>query len=322
VDDDRQPRCQARVALGEEGGIKQSQAENAEGVKSAGHSRGRYRGPDHGQENVRDQEEIGNRDVVGEEKNPIEKGDPEPNRDREEDINQDIAQGMKELEAVDEFVEEVEDLSRPSLGNRPQDDGRDAQRPFLEKVKEKAQDEERRGECGTDDPPAREFGVSLGLDAEDRFIERPGQEKYAEKKAHREHVEDAFDDDRPDDEPRPDIFLAGHVERLDDFPDPSRENVAHGEPDGIARDEIGEFHLFFLVNEEVAPAKGPDDQVEGRQEDDDDKPAQVGPHHVAEGVGPSDAPESEIKENSGQEKDQHRMGPFLCHRRPSILSKA
>ena len=282
--------------------VELDQAELAEGVEAADHPRRGDRRPDSGQEYVGNEQEETGSDAERQEKDPIKKSDPQPDDVGQPGIGEEVAGRVEKLQPVDELMEELEDGLPEFMRKRLEDDGRDLEGLLPEEIKEEAEDEKGRGDRRPDDPPEDQVFFGLGLDLEDRSVKRPGEKEDPQERAHREHVEDALDDDRADEETGAAALFLGQIKGFDELSDAAGQHERHGESHRVGRDQVAEAGVGFLMNEEIFPTEGAGPQMKRGEEEGAGEPTEADLLQVPPNIRPIDAPKKEKKED-GREKD-------------------
>ena len=226
-----------------------------------------------------------------------------------------MAWGTEEIEPGDELAEESEDGPAGLFGKGFKEDGDDTEGPLPEEIEEEGQGQESRGDGDADGPP--EGQPLSGLHAE-----RPGpgekglrEEEKAQQQAVRHEVEDALDDDRAHGEARPQAFLAGQVQGLDQLAEAAGEDSADREADDVGRDEVPEADIDLLTGDEDVPAEGPGDEVKGRQRDEQQEKREADVGDLGGDLLPLDAAAEKIEENEHQDDDGNDFRQVPLHRR-------
>jgi hypothetical protein len=314
VNDDGDAHGQVGVDAVEEG-----QPDLGKPVESADHAGGGDGRSDHGQKNIRQKQDIEQLDAEGEKEDPIIKNNPQPDHKRKKRIEQEILPGPEKLQAADELLGQQDHPLGKPLRKRPEKKGDDPESLFPEKIKGEADEEESGGKGNADDPPEIQLGIAHGSGIEPRGVERPGQQKNAEEKAHGEHIENPLDHHRSDGEAGPDFFFLRQIEWLDQLPHPAGQGEVDGEPDRVSGKHAPEPDVPFLRKKEISPSPGARDQVERRQDDDQDKKRKMDLGKVPVDLPPVHAAEEEIEENARDNKDEDEADPAFSHDGASMV---
>ena len=293
----------------------EDQGQLAEVVEAADHARRGDGGADGGQENIGDDEEIRHADVVGEEEDPVEENDAQPDGDREPGVQGQLAGGLEELEPVDELTEDLEDGRAGLSGKRLEDEADDAEGPFPEKIEKEGRDQESRSDADAERPPESQPLACLRSDGPGPGEEGPGEEEEAQEQAHRGHVEDALDDDRAHGEARPQAFLAGQVQGLGQLAQAAGEDGADREADDVGRNEVSEPDILFLAGDEDVPADGPGDEMECSPRDEQEEEGEVDVGDIGGNLSPIDAAAEKIEENEHEGRAGRDFREVPVHRR-------
>ena len=307
-------RRQARVQAQDE-----DHGQLAEVVKTADHTGCRDGGADARHEDVRDEQKIGQADVVGEEEDPVEEEDAQPDNQGQDGVEGQLTGGLEELETVDELAEDLEDGRAGLFGERFEDEADDAEGPLPEEIEEEGRRQEGRGDGQADRPPDGQLFARLWADGPGPGEEGPGQEEESQEQAHRRHVEDALDDDRAHGEARPQAFLAGEVQGLGQLAQTAGEDGADRVADDVPGDKVAEADIDLLPGDEDVPAEGPGDEMEGRPGDEQEEERDVDVGDVGGDLAPLDTAAEEIEENGHEDDGDSDFKEVPAHRLATIL---
>jgi len=139
--------------LAEVNAIKRSQSHAAEIMKSSHHPWRWNGGADHQQKVIREKEEISYRNFIGIEENPVIKYDTKPDDKGEEDVDEQISDGMKKFQAADEFNKKFVNSLGKFLREWFQEKGSGGESPFPEKIDSQGENDENRREDDSDRTP-------------------------------------------------------------------------------------------------------------------------------------------------------------------------
>ncbi len=154
-------------------------------------------------------------------------------------------------------------------------------------------------------------------------VQGPGQEKDGQQEDHGDDIEQALHDYGAQGEARVDVFLLGQEERLDDLAQAAGQDEGHREPHGLAGHQVVELDVLLLRQDEILPAPGPGDEVDGSEQDEEDEKDEVDVGQVREKLAPFDAAEEKEEQDSGQDQnDSVANDPFSHFLRPILSSSS